>query len=1128
METSLFEYIPLAEEVTDPQVVIVLRAMYKALERLPFVRGARSEWLRPSEACLSPSELQSLFSPTEFSGRRSKRLRYAAPGLASRSWRVLRALGASQFDTEEMVGILQTSRILSSKSLPDLLRTYAFLARRLASDGPTEKALVTRLGSSAFLRTYEGRWESPEQAMRAGRIIAYPAKLTKAELARLPGRDLLIVLDPFLELSSVRRRKVDDKLERQRAQVKEFFEKSFGIRRSLTVSQIVFDLVVPKLSDPGTPDRVADQLLAFVRAHLARFVKEAQKGDRTKTEERILAELGKRLPIAAENAGGGKDRRPLVSIYLRAGAAQESVDDLFTGVDSVWFVSGRYLRQRVSKGEPAWPTFFRKLGAWSSPRMEFKSGPIPMGNGEYAWIERGYSPKHVHQLSFDVASPDLEALFEHCRTLPQDDAVSRFALLWDTVAANWTSRYQDSVFCEYWYYYYGNRYRSTVPTTLLQLLRSQAWVLGSDGTLHAPVELTEDTPENRAVIAEGAVYAAWKAPKTMLESLGIHRSPRTEAIIARLKLLKEREDPGTNLLQVVLPAYRFLQADSRAAPEKRADLAKQFEQWELLYTPRADKSWWPPSLCYLSDFESTFGPLRAYLDRYPRDVLEFFEALGARSAPDFAGCLSAVDQLQALGEQGDATARQTLPGICKHMARLIALQTPEPMTRPVAFLAEDGQWRPSSELYFSDDSRLRAVFPGLPYLYAPVTLQTIAPLLDFLGVHVLSSRVQIEKRILGNRPIPADGVERIRWACTAVMRELHRRVTPGPLATKWAHISQTLEVESASMLKVRYILKHRGTRQTRTDQPSRFYSSSENRLYVRQDGSAFDIASAVELARMFEIFADDARSILSALLPQARTEESLFEALDRLGVGPTAAPVAPPTIQYLPPQARTETGLPGTTNQTAVATAGSAPSVSAPPVPEAVPPLKDPGRLVVGESIQHSPYQPEEGTAGEERTIIRRTPTGLPKPVVVRYDTAPTVQAAERTGHEIVEMVERTAGRKPIPVAGERKIGYDYESSGRKIEVKGHQADSPPSTITLTEYERKAAEEEGDSYWVYVVTGLRQGTATKVYMIQNPLKYLAPKLPSTVELENWKAAVREEYVVREKDDGQTEKSVTER
>jgi len=354
------------------------------------------------------------------------------------------------------------------------------------------------------------------------------------------------------------------------------------------------------------------------------------------------------------------------------------------------------------------------------------------------------------------------------------------------------------------------------------------------------------------------------------------------------------------------------------------------------------------------------------------------------------------------------------------------------------------------------------------------------------------------------------------------MRELHRRVSPGPLAVKWALISKTLEVESVSSLKVRYILRHKGIRQTRTDQPSHFYSSSENCLYVREDGTAFDIASAVELARMFEIFADDARSILSALLPQARTEQSLFEALDRLGVSPSVTPVAPPTIQYLPAQGRTETGPPPAAHQTAVAAADSAPSDSASAVLEPVLPLKDPGRLVVGGSIQRSPYQAKEGTAGEEKTIVRRTSTGVPKPVVVRHDTGPTVQAAERTGHEIVEMVERAAGRNPISVATERKIGYDYDSSGRKIEVKGHQADSPPSTITLTDYEKKAAEDEGDSYWVYVVTGLRQGTSTKVYMIQNPLKYLTAKLPSVVELENWKAAVIEEYDVREKEVDQTD------
>jgi len=164
-----------------------------------------------------------------------------------------------------------------------------------------------------------------------------------------------------------------------------------------------------------------------------------------------------------------------------------------------------------------------------------------------------------------------------------------------------------------------------------------------------------------------------------------------------------------------------------------------------------------------------------------------------------------------------------------------------------------------------------------------------------------------------------------------------------------------------------------------------------------------------------------------------------------------------------------------------------------------------------------SPYKAEEGPPEKEAELVRKPPGGGPKPAVVHHSVGPTKQAVQRTGHDVVEMVEKRAGRNPISHAGQTKVGYDYESSGRKIEVKDFQMEDPP-VFGLDDYEMKVAKEEGDSYWVYIVAGLREGASTVVYAIQNPLKYLKSKPPPLEEFEDWKPAVREEYPIEEKGD----------
>ena len=67
-------------------------------------------------------------------------------------------------------------------------------------------------------------------------------------------------------------------------------------------------------------------------------------------------------------------------------------------------------------------------------------------------------------------------------------------------------------------------------------------------------------------------------------------------------------------------------------------------------------------------------------------------------------------------------------------------------------------------------------------------------------------------------------------------------------------------------------------------------------------------------------------------------------------------------------------------------------------------------------------------------------------------------------------------------------------------------------TFKLRPYQLKKAEKEGDKYYVYIVTGLKEGIhPKKLFIIQNPAKWLTPEPPVEEEYSDWKNAVMKEF-----------------
>ena len=163
-------------------------------------------------------------------------------------------------------------------------------------------------------------------------------------------------------------------------------------------------------------------------------------------------------------------------------------------------------------------------------------------------------------------------------------------------------------------------------------------------------------------------------------------------------------------------------------------------------------------------------------------------------------------------------------------------------------------------------------------------------------------------------------------------------------------------------------------------------------------------------------------------------------------------------------------------------------------------------------------YMPFKRTEGEAPRIVKEIKLKEGEPGTTNTAKEPTVRLrtadAEGTAIRLVLNYENGEGRPAEDRHRQKRIGYDIyskspEGEERFIEVKGFK--DKEGTINLTSYEREKSQMEQDKYYIYVVTSLKEGLTPKLFIIQNPSKWLTANPPVEENYSDWKNAVITEY-----------------
>lgn len=173
--------------------------------------------------------------------------------------------------------------------------------------------------------------------------------------------------------------------------------------------------------------------------------------------------------------------------------------------------------------------------------------------------------------------------------------------------------------------------------------------------------------------------------------------------------------------------------------------------------------------------------------------------------------------------------------------------------------------------------------------------------------------------------------------------------------------------------------------------------------------------------------------------------------------------------------------------------------------------LINPDEFIFETVEEFTPYIKTEGSSTMPTRTIRLKP-GRPGGTEKKHEPRERIGRSDAEGIaiELAMRFEEEEEHNPEDRHDQKAIGYDIYSktiSGEEIfvEVKHFRGDA--GIWELKPHQYKKAEEEKDRYFVYVVSGLKEGGIPTIEIIQNPFKYLSPNPPIQKMFSDWKNGV---------------------
>lgn len=1150
---TLFRYIPLNEEVKEHLLRVVYDNLLNEIKTRNIAPTDDNKWLLPAKIVVDSTkgELQNLIG-SDLTRLRGEGVGYLASTAGERARLVLDQMGAQKIATDDLIDYVQKTELVEkriSKGLDWFLQLYLYFAKEFnqmdVQNNEESRIRLEKLRSSKIIVTARKQLISTKSDDAREIVIFYPHKINlDEEYAAFSNGEVDFVNHYFQKDTTLRRKLVDQALEEMRERAKAFLT-LLGIRLYYDEYTLVNDVICKRLEKPE--DLSLDRITAytnFMLEKLDRYVSLASsKYQTSKTEEQILENLGNRLNVCVFLSG--EPNKPIRYIkaseaYFSKSYSYEVLEELFAGIPNIAFLSDIYVKPDEQK---KWKEFFEKVGVWKCPRIvQFQETRIDPHDSKYNWVPFTSGTFYgTHSLKGDWASPDLKKLFELSKSQSEESNLHRFAQLWKILDDNWSRTYQKAGDCTYAYTPISRSQMKKVDiTSFLNMLLTSRWVPASDGSLSEPPTLFVDTQKNRTLLGNSVKYATLEGRQSFIKDLKIKENPTKIEVASNLRQLKSggiaytKETLG-NLEAIYGHLVSKPDQPSEDEVKENEEIVETIHNDELVYIPRIDKEWWNPGKVFWKDQNNIFGKTRGYLSPfYSRGAIQIFEKLGIEESGNLKDCLEVLQELACFSEVDDTT-RAIINNIYLECERLLStgitpdvenqdFQNLKLLARPKA---EKRSFIPVSEITFADNELLeRQYADDLEILWLGCAYSEVPNLLSLLKIPPISSLIDVEIKPVDVIDANLTVVQTIRdWQIFLNQWIKYRK--PKLYQTLSEGIKKLGAIDILEAQEIVLHLRLKNSNVNKVIKSDAYYDNPSNKLYISATTNPYAPKVASELCRVFpsgEVMKEPILNLSSA----GEDNERRIEIFQQFGIPKEGLPdlvIEQIEAKQIQEQKTIELAKPITTPEAEPKKEEEPKSSANVPTQQTVqlgPFLIDPEQYSPDEIGELEPSPPPEGVKNTRplvRAVKRIGPTLRQR--TVKITIAP--QMPEDVALDLVKKFEQSQGRLVDDSPRDQKnVGYDFAStddkSKRFVEMKSSRFDE--INITLQPSEWKKAELEGENYYIYVVTGLGAGGNPKLRILQNPIKYLKPDLPTNIIISKWEHAVRFEVSFSKKEDSQ--------
>lgn len=852
LKTTYYNFIPLANEVTDEFFSPVVRQIYINMRENECILTESGNWLKPIRVLRADKDIRDLIPNEDLNKLFNKE--YISHDIKTNKL-ILDALEVPEFEFDHLVQCLQEAEWLKQQGDEWFIRLYSYL-----NSLKLKEKQIKELKNLKILR------------------------LENNELASTIEKPVFSPLDKKgdygfeKELRIIKRTIFEPKEKKIKEAVGDFLKK-IGVQDALPY-EIIEGHILPiyKSNDSSSNWKSKDEKLLlgyirYIKDNLQNYEKESDKqlnaNKKSWEAKDPLARLKSSLYIRINKNVKGTHYYDLPeNIYLsKIYGNENNLEVLFKGIDSISFVHRAYIddiikkyRHTKRKGKNSnvdiqkrreaeikeWKEFFIKLGVNDGLKVE-ETNESYLTWEDKERLRGGWN--YTSEKIIDYKLIPLQQILERVDEKKAKHLISLFETHWE-----WLANYKQ---LQYQWFYYSWQPWKYADSTWIHLLKTTAWLPTSKENFAKPSEVFLDKPEVRELLGDSVPYLTVDIKnEKLIKDLGINSEANVEEVLNYLKSLTQKCEDKT----VFTKLYEFLDKNY----ENNEDIInKTFTSNRIIYLPGTAQRYFTSHEVLWKDVSDIFGKNRGYLEKYYPKLKSFFvDKLGVSEKPkpkDYADVLVDLSQKKNIDKEDLELILEIYKKFNNHLnpennEHLISEEDwwNDFISKPIFWTDKEEFWKNDNDVFVDDNQELYKLFkdnPKIAFLKLPKNYHPkIQYFIEAVRISYLSKAVTIELATGETPEIEQLLTDDIQRFIPYILRYLYQlEYTAYERLKKDGTIAQlkNLTCYSIESLKVKYKLYSELVFDKRS---SLLYNG---KLYIQKDQRGNIDYLAVELSKLF-------------------------------------------------------------------------------------------------------------------------------------------------------------------------------------------------------------------------------------------------------------------------------------